>query len=212
METEVLPVKDVSEKMKAVCKSLGWTFEKPSEEFNHVYLKAKMDGYQAAYASLSYGCYPFKGRITVTAYSNHDSAIYRYGEEHLNISVSAARPADQIIKEIQRRFVPKFLEIARKAEEIQKRQDEYNRKLEVCMGGLKGGPLKESEKHNQRVHLNLGDIWGEVRYGSDDQLGVDFHNIPAEKVGRILAILREKRDSGKKELCLSGSERGGDHE
>ncbi len=40
-------------------------------------------------------------------------------------------------------------------------------------------------------------IWGEVQYGSDDQLAIDFHNVPAEKVGRILAILREKSGSSK---------------
>ena len=199
MTTEALPVKDVAEKMKAVCKSLGWTIDKPSDEFSHVYLKAKVNGYQAAYASLSYGRYPYQGRITVTAYSNHDSAIYSYGEEHLNISVSATRPAEQIIREIQRRFLPTFLEIADKAEEIQKREDEYSRKLEACMGGLKGEPLKESEKHNGKVHFNLEDIWGEVQYSSDDQLGIDFHNVPAEKVGRILSILKENIVPSKEE-------------
>jgi hypothetical protein len=212
MTTEVLPIKDVAEKMKAVCMSLGWKFENPSDEFNHVYLKAKVDEYQAAYASLSYGRYPYVGRITITAYSNHDSAIYRYGEEHLNISVSATRSAEQIIKEIQRRFLPTFLEIAHKAEEIQKREDEYSRQLEACMGRLKGEELKESEKHSGKVHFNLDDIWGEVQYSSDDQLSIDFHNVSAEKVGRILAILRENTVSSKRESLVSDSERGNNHE
>jgi len=203
MTNEVLDVKEVAAKMLAVCKSLGWKTDKPSDEFSHVYLKAQIEGFPSSYASLTYGRYPYEGRITVTAYSNHDSAIYRYGEEHLNISVNATRPAEQIIKEIQRRFLPTFLEIAHKAEEIQKREDEYSRQLEACMGRLKGEELKESEKHSGKVHFNLDDIWGEVQY---------FHNVSAEKVGRILAILRENTVSSKRESLVSGSERGNNHE
>ena len=106
MTNEVLDVKEVASKMLAVCKSLGWKADKPSDGFSHVYLKAQIDGFPSSYVSLTYGRYPYEGRITVTAYSNHDSSIYRYGENHLSISVSATRPADQIVKEIQRRFLP----------------------------------------------------------------------------------------------------------
>jgi hypothetical protein len=194
---EVLAAKEVAAKMKTVCKALGWKADPPSDEFNHVYMKALVDGFPASSVSFSYGRYPYEGRITITAYSNHDSSIYRYGENHLSISVSATRPADQIVKEIQRRFLPTFLENAHKAEEIQKREDEYHRQLEACMGRLKGEALEESEKRNGKVHFNLEDIWGEVQYGSEDQLVIDFHNVPAYKVSRILAILREKVDSSK---------------
>jgi hypothetical protein len=190
MNNEV-PVKEVAAKMLAVCKSLGWKVDQPSDEFSHVYLKAHIEGFPSSYASLTYGRYPYEGRITVTAYSNHDSAIYRYGENHLNITVSAARPAEAILKEIQRRFLPAYLDIARKAEEIQRRHDEYAHALEACMGALKGEPLEETEKQNGKVHFHLEDIWGSVQYGSDDQLVIDFHNVPAVKVRSILAILRE---------------------
>ena len=191
MTNEVLPVKEVAAKMVSVCKSLGWRIEKPSDEFSHVYLKAHIEGFPSSYVSLTYGRYPYEGRITITAYSNHDSAIYRYGENHLTITVSATRSADAILKEIQRRFVPSYLEIARKAEEIQRRHDEYARALETCMGVLKGEPLEETEKQNGKVHFHLEEIWGSVQYGSDDQLSIDFHNVPAVKVRSILAILRE---------------------
>jgi len=187
-----LTAKEVAVKMKAVCTALAWKADPPSDGFNHVYMKALVDGYPASSVSFSYGRYPYEGRITVTAYSNHDSSIYRYGENHLSITVSATRPADQIVKEIQRRFLPAFLENARKAEEIQKREDEYHRQLEACMSQLKGEAVEESEKRNGKVHFNLEDIWGEVQYGSDDQLAMDFHNVPAAKVARILAILREE--------------------
>lgn len=212
MTNEVLDVKEVASKMLAVCKSLGWKTDKPSDEFSHVYLKAQIDGFPSSYASLTYGRYPYEGRITVTAYSNHDSAIYRYGEKHLSISVSAARPADQIVKEIQRRFLPPFQEIARKSEEIQRRHEEYRRRLEACMGDLKGEPLDEPEKQNGKVRFHLDDIWGSVQYASDDQLAIDFHNVPAEKVGRILAILREKVDSPKEESLVSDTVRVVCHE
>jgi len=212
MTNEVLPVKEVAEKMIAVCKSLGWKTDNPSDEFSHVYLKAKMDEYQASYASLTYGRYPYEGRITVTAYSNHDSAIYRYGEKHLSISVAATRSVEQILKDIHRRFVPTFLEIARKAEEIQKKHDEYKQRLDACMGRLKGEPLEELEKQNGKVHLHLEEIWGVVQYGGDDQVGLDFHNVPVAKAERILAILREKTSSSTKESALSDSERRNHHE
>ena len=212
MTIEVLPVKDVAEKMIAVCKSLGWKTDKPSDEFSHVYLKAKIEGYPSSYASLTYGRYPYEGRITVTAYSNHDSTIYRYGEKHLSISVSATRSAEQILKEIQRRFLPPYLEITRKAEEIQKNHDEYRRRLEACLGRLKGEPLEESEKQNGKVHLHLEDIWGVVQYGGDDQVGLDFHNVPAGKAERILTILRESIGSSKQESDSVDSERMASHE
>ena len=197
MNSEKVAAKEVAVKMKAVCKALGWKADPPSDGFNHVYMNALVDGYPASSVSFSYGRYPYEGRITVTAYSNHDSSIYRYGEKHLSISVSATRSSDQIVKEIQRRFLPTFLGNARKAEEIQKREDEYHRQLEACMGRLKGEALEESEKRNGKVHFNLEDIWGEVQYGSEDQLAIDFHNVPAEKVGRILTILRENAASPK---------------
>jgi hypothetical protein len=186
MNPENVTAKEVAVKMKAVCKALGWKADPPSDGFNHVYMKALVGGYPASSVSFSYGRYPYEGRITVTAYSNHDSSIYRYGENHLSISVGATRPAAQIVKEIQRRFLPTFLENAHKAEEIQKREDE-----------LKEEALEESEKRSGKIHLNLEDIWGEVQYGSDDQLAIDFHNVPADKVSRILAILRENAASPK---------------
>jgi hypothetical protein len=199
MINEALPVKDVAEKMFAVCKSLGWKADPPSDEFSHVYLKAQIDGYPSSYASLSYGRYPSEGRITITAYTNHDSSIYRYGENHLSISVSATRSADQILKEIQRRFLPAYLEIARKSEEIQKNHDDYRRRLETCLGRLKGEALEESEKQSGKFNPHLDDIWGDVQYGGDDQVALDFHNVPAEKAARILAILRETTLESKEE-------------
>ena len=78
--------------------------------------------------------------------------------------------AEAIVKEIQRRFLPCYLEIARKAEEIQLRHDESARALEACMGALKGEPLEDTEKQNGKVHFHLEEIWGSVQYGSDDQL------------------------------------------
>ena len=65
--------------------------DKPSDEFSHIYIKAEVEGFASSYASLTYGRYPYEGRITMTAYSNHDSAIYRYGEKHLSIAVNASR-------------------------------------------------------------------------------------------------------------------------
>jgi len=192
MTNEVLDVKEVSHKMKTVSKDLGWKTHPPSDDFNHVYMKAQVDGYPSSYVSFSYGQYPHDGRITVTAYTNHDSAIYRYGEKHLSISVSATRSADQILKEIQRRFLPTFLEIASKAEKIQMQHNEHRRRLETCLGRLKGEPLEESEKRNGKIHLSMDEIWGEVQYGSEEDVAIDVHNVPVEKASRILAILREK--------------------
>ncbi len=212
MTPEALAAKEVAVKMKAVCKALGWKADPPSDEFNHVHLKAQMDGYPSSYASFSYGRYPYEGRITVTAYSNHDSSIYRYGEKHLSISVSATRSAEQIVKEIQRRFIPSYLEIARKAEEIQKRHDEYSQRLDACMERLKGEPLEESEKQNGKVHFHLDDIWGVVQYGDEDEVALDFHNVSLEKAGRILAILRETTGSLREESHVSDSERRSRHE
>jgi hypothetical protein len=197
LKPEALMAKEVAVKMKTVSKDLGWKTDPPSDGFNHVYMKAQVVGYPSSYVSFSYGRYPYEGRITITAYTNHDSAIYRYGEKHLSISVSAKRSTDQIEKEIQRRFVPSFLEIARKAEKIQMQHNDYKRRLETCLGQLKRGLLDESEKQNGKIHLHLDDIWGAVQYGGDDQVALDFHNVPLEKASRVLAILREKSISSK---------------
>ena len=78
----------------------------------------------------------------------------------VSITVNAVRPAEAIVKEIQRRFLPAFLEIARKAEEIQRRHDEYSRALEACMGGLKGEPLEDAEKQNGKVHFHRRRVLG----------------------------------------------------
>ena len=80
------------------------------------------------------------------------------------------------------------------------------------MGDLKGEPLDEPEKQNGKVRFHLDDIWGSVQYASDDQLAIDFHNVPAEKVGRILAILREKAGSPKEESHGIGYRKGVRHE
>jgi len=199
MTPEALTAKDVAVKMKTVSKDLGWKTDPPSDEFSHVYLRAQVDGYPSSYVSLSYGRYPYEGRITISARTNHDSAIYHYGEKHLSISVSATRTADQIVKEIQRRFLPPFLEIARKAEQIQMQHNAYRQRLETCLGRLKGELLEESEKQNGKIHLHLDDIWGTAQYSGDDQVTIDMHNVPLEKAGRVLAILREKTGSAKEE-------------
>jgi hypothetical protein len=197
MTPEALIAREVAVKMKRVSKDLGWKTELPSDEFSHVYMKAQVDGYPSSHVSFSYGRYPYEGRITVTAYSKHDSALYRYGEKPLSITVSAKRSTDEILKEIQRRFLPAYMEIARKAEEIQIKQNDYKRRLQSCLGRLKGEPLEESEKQNGKIHLHLDEIWGAVQYGGDDQVAIDFHNVSLEKASRVLAILRETTDSPK---------------
>ena len=80
------------------------------------------------------------------------------------------------------------------------------------MGDLKGEPLDEPEKQNGKVRFHLDDIWGAVQYASDDQLAIDFHNVPTVKVSRILAILREKVGSTKVESLVSDSGRGSRYE
>jgi hypothetical protein len=177
--------------LKIVCQSLGWKADPPSDVFHHVHIKAHVEGWPRSSVSLSYGRYPNEGRITVTAYTSHDSSIYRYGEKHLSITIAATRPADQIVKEIQRRFVPAFLENAKKAEEIQKRRDAYDQRLQACLVRLKGEALDDVERANGRVTLHLDSVWGTVQYGGDDEVGLDFHGIPMEKAERILTILRE---------------------
>jgi hypothetical protein len=209
---EALSAKDVAVKMKTVSKDLGWKTDPPSDELSHVYLKAQLDGYPSSYVSLSYGRYPYEGRITVSARTSHDAALYRYGEKHLSITVDARRHPDQIRKEIERRFVPPFLKIAAKAEELQMKHNEYRQRLESCLGRLKGELLEESEKQNAKIHLHLDDIWGTVQYGGDDQVGIDFHSVPMEKASRILAILRERTDASKEESLTSDSERRSNHE
>ena len=212
MTPEAKTAKEVAVKMKTVCKALGWKADPPSDGFNHVYMKALVDGYPASSVSFSYGRYPYEGRITVTAYTNHDSSIYRYGENHLSISVGATRSADQIVKEIQRRFLPTFLEIAQKAQEIQKQHDEYRRRLESCLGRLKGEALEECEMQNGKFISTRRRSGATLQYAGDDQVAIDFQNVPAEKACRILAILREKAGSSKEESHVSDSERRNNHE
>ena len=212
MTNETLMAKEVAMKMKMVCKVLRWKVDPPSDGFNHVYMKAQVDGYPSSSVSFSYGRYPYEGRITVTAYTNHDSSIYRYGEKHLSISIGAIRSTVQIIKEIQRRFLPTYLEIARKSEDIQKKHDDYRQRLEACLGRLKGESLDESEKTNGKFNLHMDEIWGTVHYGGDDQVAIDVHNVPVENADRILAILRANTGSSKGESHLSDSERRSSHE
>ncbi len=188
---EALMAETMIEKMQTVCRKLGWKTDPPDDSIYHIFLVAHVEGYPSASVSLLHGQYPHKDRITINASTPHDASIYRYGEGRLSVSVSGARPPDQIAKEIERRFLPRFSEIARKSEEIEKRNQAYKARLESCLARLKGEALDESERQNGQFLLHLEPSWGTVQYSDENEVSLDLHNVGVEKAGRILKILRQ---------------------
>jgi hypothetical protein len=176
--------------MKALADGFGWTSEAPVIEHRYARLTCKVPGHPGGDIYWSFGGYPNSGRIVIAASTPHDTSLYRYGEERHEITVSPTRAQSDLAKDIERRFLPRFIELADKADAIQKQQEAYQRQMRECLERLKGSPLDEQELARAKFYLSVDGAWGDVYYSSENEVKFDLHNVPEGKAEHILRILR----------------------
>jgi len=109
-------------KLRAIARGLGATLTKDNEQF---FFLLKWDEFLTA--SAHYGSWKQKGRIIFRAHHP-----YRHSDR-TEITVSASRPTTDIVRDVERRFVPDAREFYRACEEKQRQTNEkaLNEKLRI---------------------------------------------------------------------------------
>jgi len=128
-----------------------------------------------------------------------------YGETgDVSINVSEDRGPEAIARDILRRFLPQYREIHAKCREKQREHSAYENRLRanaVVVAEAAGLALPETKGRNEdyRLHLNGSNHgWYGTVVVNETSVSFDVRTVPTDKALRILAILQEKENGGKR--------------
>ena len=119
-----------------------------------------------------------------------------YGKvECPSITISAEKDAEQIAKDIQRRFLPDYLDYRKR---LQERIDDTNDYQSVTKKSLeslkKGGKLTEYEIKEKKFDGYVGKDSTGVRYevkASREEISVELSNLSVEQAKLVLAVIKK---------------------
>jgi hypothetical protein len=176
--------------IKCVSKILGFTLEKEKDDdWRYVSVNAGKGDESIHFSSNDYS---LKERIRVLGNfpktgKNDYIDPYRWGEKRHEITVSIGRRADQIAKDIERRFLPRYRELLKRAQEQVSKANVYQGACERNLEAIKGAPLSEEEKKRREYHLT-GDIFGSVKV-TDTDANLELHSVPIEAAKKIVRLI-----------------------
>ena len=182
----------------AVATVLGMTSAPTNEEYMRHNERYTLTGPDYA-IRLHFDGYRNLGKVVVHPdWPEHDHRSV-VGAQNLDISVSYARGAEAIAKEIQRRFVPNYLEGLAKAKATIAQQVAFQTALEATIKRL--GPLtgdvadfdRDGKPLTQFAlrHLRSTEGYGDMRVNSGDSVTLQFHSIPPYLAEKLLKTVQE---------------------
>ena len=178
--------------IREVCKVSGFTPEmKNDDSWNYACVNAHKGDESLYFTSCGY---PLKDRIAISGnFPRTDKGEridpYEYNEERHEISVSIAKTPEQIARDIERRFLPRYRELLRRVKEKVAQSNEYAVACARNLERIKGGKLTEEEEKGYIMHLS-GEIFGEIRVHGET-VRIELHSVPIEAAQRIVRILEE---------------------
>lgn len=196
------PKVDLQALAKEVAKFLpGWTWRGPLYEHTtdtHVVI-TNADGAQI---TVSGNGWTRDGRLTIGAgrwpktKKGEECGPNGYSDPHPRITVAENRPAKDIAREIERRFLPDYLPLYAKMVEqrnaIDVRQDSAKVKV-TELTKIIGGETRGLEAGDGEVHWFHEDAtYGDAKsHDGGKEWNLQVHNLPYDKVARILKIVKE---------------------
>jgi len=175
----------------AVCKILKFTpVEKKDDSWHYVYMDAKKGEESIHFSS---GGYQMKDRIRISGSfprteKGESVDPYRYGEKRHEITVSLAKTPQQIARDIERRFLPRYRELFGGVVERVNKSNQYARTCAKNLEAIKGKPLTEYEM-KERTWRFSGSVLGEV-WVDNESARVELHSVPIETAKKIMAIVK----------------------
>ena len=172
---------------------LGFTLEKEkNDDWSYVSINATKGEESIHFAS---GSYHMKDRIRVSGdfpktEKGERVDPYRYGEKRHEITVSALKSAEQIAKDIERRFLPRYRELLKRAIEIVNQSNDYAGKCAENLQLIKGGAPTEEELKDSALRVEEGPIYGEIRVRAEEAT-VELRSVPVETAEKIMRLIEK---------------------
>ena len=179
--------------IEQVLKILGFSLKKETnDDWSYVSLKAVKGDESLHFAS---GSYYLKDRISISGdfprtEKRERVDPYRYGEKRHEITVSSLKSAEQIAKDIERRFLPRYRELLKRAADIVKQSNDYARQCARNLEAIKGGKLTDEELEHSTLRIE-GLVYGEIRVRGEDA-AVELRSVPIEMAEKILRLITKK--------------------
>lgn len=180
----------------------GWTWRGPLYEHTvetHAVI-AREDG---ASISINGNGWTSDGRVSITpglwpkSKKGEEFSPYRYsGEGSPRITVAQGRPAKDIAREIERRFLPEYLPLYTKMLERRNATDVRQDSTQTAsenLAKLVGGKVQGQERGDGEVHwYHEGATYGDAKsHDGGKEWNLQVHNLSYDKVARILKIVNE---------------------
>ena len=186
-----------NEKMIAVAKILDLSW-KPRPEFHDNI--GNLNGPEQVCTHVRNGVYSYReeGKITFcSVYPRDAKGQYWAGEkERVNIGVSEAKTPEQIAQDIQRRFLPKYLEhlatMRRKINEL----NQYNAKKEAALKQVAdhfGLEIRDDKNTGGIIYPHLPGLHSVEAYNNQHVKIARIECTPDQAV-RIIVLLTEAKD------------------
>jgi len=189
-------------KIKAVAKILGFTINEEKLKENKGYIELNNPNgasFDFTCITYSYHCdekFEIRGNYS---YNPNDCGAIKYNESSPRIGISWHKTPEQIAKDIQRRFLPEYLEIEAKCkaykESKSNRIETRNQKLkelaEYC-GQTFTLPTWRNNDH--REDFSLPDSNGKCESYDGESFSMEIRNLNEEQVKLILKLLPKEKE------------------
>lgn len=192
-ESEKMDKEKVIALIFEVTQLLGFTLKTKADDTWHFINMNAQKGTESIH--LISGSYHLKDRIKILGNfpkTERGEYVdpYEYGEKRHSITVSVEKNADQIAKDIERRFLPRYRELLKRSAERVNRANEYAHTSTRNLERVKGTKLTNEEIKDHRFWLSGSPISVEVKVTNEDA-DLEIRSIPIEIASRIMRLIEK---------------------
>ena len=189
-------------KIKAVLKLMGFKAEQPAG-WNRWLGKNKAGESISLRFTVDYGKDPSTGRIRVYGDYPRDRKHNHVGDVYVDnnkltqpeITLSASKTAEQMVADINRRFMPYYKQYFAAALKKATEADSYEDSTSSVLTAIKGAKLTQWEAEHYEVSISAGSdddsIYGNVK-ASGDSIRLDVSGLTVEQMKSIMTIIKGK--------------------
>lgn len=113
------------------------------------------------------------------------------GQSHgPKVGISYDKSAEQIAKDIERRFLLEFRDHLAKVQASIKSRNEYEDNIAQNIALILGRKPTEEEAKSGNVSISAGEHWGSLRV-SDDSVNFEIHSIKPETARALMELVRK---------------------
>jgi hypothetical protein len=134
-------------------------------------------------------------RLSITGFFPYEKP-YDLKHSATGIKVSEEKEAETIVKDIERRFMPEYLQVFDACAEAREQHDQYEtQKAELFRAAVEAAGEVGSTNKNTEGMLHISsdncDLYGDVRVTSDHSYEINLRSVPVKAAMAILTVLKE---------------------